>query len=62
VQLLIQDYNFLLRSVTIIFVGFNNIMARFSLKEIYIPNSIFTPNVSLYDSSVMPVCFQTLLF
>jgi hypothetical protein len=34
------------------------IMASFSLKEIYNSNSIFTPNGSLYNSSVIPVVFK----
>lgn len=37
-------------------------MASFSLKENYNPNSILTPNGSFYDSSVIPVCFQTLRY
>jgi hypothetical protein len=37
-------------------------MASFSLKEIYNPNSIFAPNGNIYDSSVIPLCFQILRF
>jgi hypothetical protein len=37
-------------------------MTSFSLKETYNPNSIFKPNGSFYDSSVIPVCFQTILY